>query len=199
MRKKVGLFIVLVMLLSAMFLTTSCAKKKVAQTEPVSMPQPEVQKVVSEKPTDASEKTSQLNDKNKLEQEALPPQVPEKKFNNENIHFAFDSSDLSDEARDILKNNADYLRLKSKLDVTVEGHCDARGTDTYNIALGKRRAESVKKFLVGQGIKTDRIVTVSYGENKPIASGQDETSWAKNRRAQILITLASDNRKAMAN
>lgn len=189
MRKKVGLFIVLLMFLSAMFLTTSCAKKKVAQTEPVSMPQPEVQKVVSEK----------SNDKNKLEQEAPPPQVPEKKFNNENIHFAFDSSDLSDEARDILKNNADYLRLESKLNVTVEGHCDARGTDTYNIALGKRRAESVKKFLIGQGIKTDRIATVSYGENKPIASGQDETSWAKNRRAQILVTLVSDNRKAMAN
>jgi peptidoglycan-associated lipoprotein len=71
--------------------------------------------------------------------------------------------------------------------VTVEGHCDERGTEAYNIALGERRAESVKNFLVDMGISANRLKTISYGEERPIAMGQDEASWAKNRRAQFMV------------
>ena len=70
---------------------------------------------------------------------------------------------------------------------TVEGHCDNRGTEAYNIALGERRAESVKNFLVDLGISANRLKTISYGEERPIAMGQDEASWAKNRRAQFMV------------
>jgi peptidoglycan-associated lipoprotein len=71
--------------------------------------------------------------------------------------------------------------------VTVEGHCDERGTDGYNKALGERRAEAVKEFLVTLGISSNRLNTISYGEERPIAMGQNEASWAKNRRAQFVI------------
>jgi len=71
--------------------------------------------------------------------------------------------------------------------VTDEGHCDNRGTEAYNIALGERRAESVKSFLVDMGIGANRLKTISYGEERPIAMGQDEASWAKNRRAQFMV------------
>ena len=84
-------------------------------------------------------------------------------------------------------SKAEYLRANLGVTVTVEGHCDERGTDAYNKALGDRRAESVKNFLVSLGISANRLNTVSYGEERPIAIGQNEASWAKNRRTQFVI------------
>jgi len=108
-------------------------------------------------------------------------------FVTENIYFAFDSATLSDQAQEILNGKAEYLRSNSGVAITVEGHCDARGTDAYNMALGERRAESVRGFLVDLGISADRLHTLSYGEERPVAMGQNEASWAKNRRAQFVI------------
>ena len=193
MRKHVGPFVVLVVILLAMFLTTSCAQKKVTQTEP------EVQKVAPDTSKEDAELAARLLEEKRLQAEAAKPKVVKKEFKDENIYFAFDSSDLSDQARLILNNNAEYLHQHSSLTVTVEGHCDERGSEKYNNALGKRRAESVKKFLVDQGINTDRVLTISYGENKPVAAGRDESAWAKNRRAQMVINLASADHKAMRN
>ena len=199
MRKRVWASVVMVSILSAMFLTTSCAKKKVTQAEAVYQPEPEVQKVAPDTSKEDTEQAVRLPEEKPLQQEAAAPAVTEKKFDSENIYFAFDSSVLTDQARLILSNNADYLRKHSILSVTVEGHCDERGAETYNSALGKRRAESVKKFLVDQGISADRLATVSHGENKPIALGHDEASWAKNRRAEIVhnLNLVSADHKSM--
>jgi peptidoglycan-associated lipoprotein len=83
-------------------------------------------------------------------------------------------------------SKAEYLRTDLGVTVTVEGHCDERGTDAYNMTLGERRAESVKNFLVSLGISANRLNTFSYGEERPIAMGQNEASWAKNRRAQFM-------------
>ena len=94
---------------------------------------------------------------------------------------------MSAQAQQILNSRADYLRANSGVTVTVEGHCDERGTEAYNIALGERRAKSVKNFLVDMGISANRLKTISYGEERPIAMGQDEASWAKNRRAQFMV------------
>jgi len=199
MRKHVRPFIVLVLILLAMFLTTSCAQKKVTQTEPVIQPEPQVQEVVPDTSKEDAELAARLLEEERLRAEAAKPKVVKKEFKDENIYFAFDSSDLSDQARLILNNNAEYLHQHSSLTVTVEGHCDDRGSEKYNNALGKRRAESVKKFLVDQGINTDRVLTISYGENKPVAAGRDESAWAKNRRAQMVINLASADHKAMRN
>lgn len=199
MRKHVGLSVVLLVILSAMFLTTSCAQKKVTQAEPVIQPEPVVQEVVPDTSKEDAELAARLLEEKRLRAEAAKPKVVKKEFKDENIYFAFDSSDLSDQARLILNNNAEYLRRHSSLTATVEGHCDDRGSEQYNIALGKRRAESVKKFLVDQGISNDRLVTISYGENKPIVPGHDETSWAKNRRAQIVVNLTSGYPKSAKN
>ncbi len=169
MRKNVWLAIALVMTLPVMLFTASCTKK-VVQTQSVSMVEPEVQKA----PDRSAEK-------------AAAREAAETAFVNENIHFAFNSSVLSGQARQILNSMAKYLRTNPDITITVEGHCDDRGTDAYNITLGKRRAESVKNLLADLGIDTNRLKIVSYGEERPIAMGHNEASWAKNRRAQFVI------------
>jgi peptidoglycan-associated lipoprotein len=198
MRKQIWTPVVAVLILSVLILTTACAQKKVTQTEPASQPEPQIQK----KETDNSKEDAKLAEQllqEKLREETAKQVVEEKKFDDQDIYFAFDSSDLSDQARQILSNNAEYLLKHSGLTVTVEGHCDERGSETYNNSLGKRRAESVKNFLLDKGISTDRLVTVSYGESKPIAFGSNEASWAKNRRVQIVVNLASNYPKAAMN
>ena len=184
MSKKVWLSISFVVILSVMFFTVSCTKK-VVQNEPEPMTQSEVSKAPDKSAMEA-EQAKRLQE-DRLRAEAAAREAAEKAFVHENIHFAFDRALLSDQAQQILHSQADYLRNNSSVKVTVEGHCDDRGTDAYNIALGEKRAESVKNFLVDLGISANRLKTVSYGEERPIAMGQDEVSWAKNRRAQFMI------------
>ena len=184
MRKNLWLAIALVMILPVMFFTASCAKK-IVQTEPVPTIQPEVSKA-SDRSAEEAEQARQLQE-DRLRAEAAAREAAGTAFVDEYIHFAFDSAVLSDQAQEILNSKADYLRTNSGVTVTVEGHCDERGTNAYNIALGERRAESVKNFLVDLAISTNRLNTASYGEERPIAMGQKEASWAKNRRAQFVI------------
>ena len=176
MRKNVFLATCTVMIFSAMILTTSCAQKMV-QTEPVSATQQEVSK-----DTDQDRPSQEV----RLRAEGDTREVTGNAVVSASVHFAFDSALLSDQAQQILSSKADYLRTHSEIMITVEGHCDERGTDAYNIALGERRAEAVKNFLVDLGISANRLNTISYGEERPIVLGQNETSWAKNRRAQLV-------------
>ena len=189
MRKYVWLSVGLVMILSVMFLTASCAKKEM-RTEPVSTIQPEIQKVPHTSAGDTEQarrlEEERLRDE-RLREEAAAREAAVKAFVSENIQFEYNSYKLSDKAQGLLHSKADYLRSNSGVTVTVEGHCDERGTESYNIALGQRRADSVKKFLVALGISTNRLATVSYGEERPIVMGKNEISWAKNRRAQFVI------------
>jgi peptidoglycan-associated lipoprotein len=184
MSKKVWLSISFVMILSVMFFTVSCAKK-VVQNEPEPMTQSEVSKAPGKSAMEA-EQAKRLQE-DRLRAEAAAREAAGAAFVHENILFSFDSSVLSDQAQQILNSKADYLRANSGIMVMVEGHCDNRGTEAYNIALGERRAESVKNFLVDLGISANRLNTISYGEERPIAMGQDEASWAKNRRAQFMV------------
>jgi len=108
-------------------------------------------------------------------------------FTNEDIYFAFDSSDLSQEAKHTLLRKDYYLKNNMGDAITIEGHCDERGTNEYNLALGERRAESAKKYLVSLGVDASRMETVSYGEERPVDSGHDEAAWSKNRRAHFVI------------
>lgn len=103
------------------------------------------------------------------------------------VHFAFDSATIDDAARAVIEANAKYLKSNPRLKVTLEGHTDERGTREYNLALGERRAKSVERVLKVLGIAADRISTVSYGEEKPIASGSNESAWGQNRRVQFVI------------
>jgi peptidoglycan-associated lipoprotein len=102
--------------------------------------------------------------------------------------FQLDSADLDDVAKAAVNANADVLRKYPSWMVTIEGHCDERGTAEYNLALGERRAVAVKTYLVSLGIAPDRLRTVSYGKEFPFDPGHTEDSWSKNRRAQFVIT-----------
>jgi len=196
MKKNICLAIALVMIVTPMCFTASCAKKAV-QTQSVPTTQPEVSKA-SQRSAEEAEQRGGLKE-DRLRAEASAREAAGRAFVNENIHFAFDSSVLSDQAQQILKSKAEYLRTNPSTRVTVEGHCDERGTTAYNIALGDRRAESVKNFLVTLGISANRLNTLSYGEERPIAMGQNEASWAKNRRAQFVINSFPSDRKTRMN
>ncbi len=98
------------------------------------------------------------------------------------VFFKFNSSELTSESRDTLKRQAKWLKEHSSYFATIEGHCDERGTREYNIALGERRAHSVKKYLVNQGLKAEVVDTVSYGKERPAVIGNSEEDFAKNRR-----------------
>jgi peptidoglycan-associated lipoprotein len=102
------------------------------------------------------------------------------------IFYDFDSSALSPDAQEQLKQNAVWMQKHSLPSVTIEGHCDERGTDEYNIALGERRADAAKKYLITLGADGKRLSTVSYGEERPFDPGHNEDAWAKNRRAHFV-------------
>ena len=101
--------------------------------------------------------------------------------------FAFDESALSSEAQAALSASADWLKKNPQYSLLVEGHCDERGTEQYNLALGDRRANTAKEYLVTLGVDAGRIRTVSYGEERPFDPGHDEAAWAKNRRAHLVL------------
>ena len=103
------------------------------------------------------------------------------------VYFAFDKYDLSSDAQSVLRRQAQWLNTYGNTTITVEGHCDERGTREYNLALGERRANSVKNYLVALGVSASRIQTISYGKERPAVLGSNEAAWAKNRRAVTVI------------
>ena len=106
----------------------------------------------------------------------------------QSIHFGYDAYTLDEEIKTTLKSNAQILKDKASLKIQVEGHCDARGGIQYNLGLGEKRANMVKKFLESQGVAANRITTISYGKEKPMDAGTTDEAYAKNRRANFAIT-----------
>jgi peptidoglycan-associated lipoprotein len=104
------------------------------------------------------------------------------------VYFDLDKSDLRDDALEVLRRNAEWLKAHAVYRVRIEGNCDERGTTEYNLALGDRRASSVKSYLVKAGIDAGRFETISYGEEHPVDMGHDDSAWQKNRRADFTIT-----------
>ena len=102
--------------------------------------------------------------------------------------FDYDKADIRADARDVLAANASWLKKYPSVQFTIEGHCDERGTAQYNLALGDRRANAAKDYLVSLGVDAGRVKTVSYGKERPFATGHDEDSWQKNRRAHFVVT-----------
>ncbi len=103
------------------------------------------------------------------------------------VFFDFDKSDIKAEGRQVLQRQADWLKKYPSVTVTVEGHCDERGTREYNLALGERRATAVKKMLVALGVPANRISTISYGKERPAVVGSNEAAWAQNRRGVTVV------------
>ena len=104
------------------------------------------------------------------------------------VFFAYDSTEISEEARGILQKNADWLKRRTSTKVTVEGHSDNRGTNEYNLALAERRADGVRDYLVSLGIAADRLTIVSKGEEQPSCTDETESCWQQNRRGHFIFT-----------
>lgn len=103
------------------------------------------------------------------------------------VFFKLDSSDLTSDAQSTLTRQAEWLKDHKLFNMTVEGHCDERGTREYNIALGERRANAVKMFLIEHGVSAERVETISYGKERPAVIGDDEAAWSQNRRGVTAI------------
>ena len=189
--------IALLLIVPAMMFSVSCAKKQV-QTGPTA------EELAAEEAARQAEleKQRELERQRQLEEERLAAEraaqleveaaerekmLATNRFLNENIYFDFDDSTLSGQAQELLKQKAMWLQDNPDANVVIEGHCDDRGTNAYNLALGERRAESVKTFLVNLGISAMKLTTISYGEEKPVDTGQNEEAWAKNRRAAFVL------------
>jgi peptidoglycan-associated lipoprotein len=185
MGRKIVVNVMAILFLSAMMLTVSCAKKTV-ETDPSAS----IESQGSQDGLSAEEIARQKAlEEERLREEALRKALAAEReqFENQDIYFDFDSSELVPDARMMLKEKADFLTRNSGLTVTIEGHCDERGTTEYNLALGERRAMSAKRYLQDLGIAEFRLNTISYGEERPLVQGNDESAWSKNRRAHFVI------------
>ena len=103
------------------------------------------------------------------------------------VFFGYDSSDLDSDALELLQDQVAWLKQNSDVTITIEGHCDERGTREYNLALGEKRAQAVKNYLIGLGINPDRVSTISYGKERPAVVGSNDGAWAQNRRSVTLV------------
>jgi peptidoglycan-associated lipoprotein len=183
-----------------------CPKKTVVKDEPSAKAEAakiEAERIAKEKEREAKEKEAKEREAARLKEEQAKreferslvakrtPGIEGEVFESsllKSIHFDFDKYDIRPGDAEILKGNSALLKKFPKVKIQIEGHCDERGTNEYNLALGERRANSTKKYLNSLGIAADRISTISYGEEKPLDSGHNEDAWAKNRRAHFLIT-----------
>jgi peptidoglycan-associated lipoprotein len=149
---------------------------------------PPKKKVESNSP-DATQVSSVDNGKNQgLGLEANGDSDSNKAGALKSIYFEFNSAGLSSETKQTLNNNAQYLKTNGKIKIQVEGHCDERGGVQFNLALGEKRAKGVRDYLAAQGVEASRMTTISFGKERPVAFGHDETAWGQNRRANFLIT-----------
>jgi len=169
MRKKLWIFLALFLVIPVLLGTVSCAKKTVTKEEPAPVMAP----APAPPPPPVEDKAAKAFDMEKSE------------FQNDNIYFAFDKSNLDDMAQATLKKKAEFLKTYPNVYTTIEGHCDERGTPEYNLALGERRAQAAKDYLVSLGVAADRLETISYGEEMPLDASSNEDAWAKNRRAEF--------------
>ena len=103
------------------------------------------------------------------------------------VFFDYDKSDLKPEARRQIERWAEFMKRNANATITIEGHCDERGTREYNLGLGERRANSAKNFLVSQGIEARRVATISYGKERPAVNGSNEAAWSQNRRGVAVV------------
>jgi len=209
MKRNLIIAVLVVFAFSSVFLMSSCAKKQVVTEEKqVKAPPKEVAKVEKEKP--AVKEVKEAEEAKKAEEarleklkelemakqrEAEAKMADEKawqerriaKVEAEAIYFDFDKSFIRLEYRAVLQAKAEFLKDNPNIHIRIEGNCDERGTNEYNLALGERRANSAAKFLSSLGISPDRIETISYGEERPLALGHGGGAWAQNRRDDFTV------------
>ena len=177
---------ILIVLLT-MMVAVSCAKKPMETDPAAGDAAPAVTQPADHEGAVNPEEAARVSEEELMKKEAAARAEARADFENTAILFNYDSSAIQDSEVTSLEKKAEWLNSNPGVRITIEGHCDDRGTTDYNLALGDRRAARVKAFLESLGVSADRIVTVSYGEERPIDVAQTEAAWAKNRRASFVI------------
>lgn len=179
MRKKLWIRIATLFVISCLVFTVSCRKK-------IEPPPPEPAPVIEDTTADderAAREAAEAERLRLLEEEQLAAEAAKESFLNDVVYFEFDSAVVDGEGQGLLNAKAEWLNNNPDIAVIIEGHCDKKGTNAYNLALGDRRANSVKSYMVDLGVSASRMTTISYGEERPVDPGDD----AKNRRARFVI------------
>jgi peptidoglycan-associated lipoprotein len=188
-RKMVVLFpVFLVFMLT--FFTASCAKKQIQKADEGVRPvtsEPKQAEVAKPDGDYESRKRAEEEHLAKLREQEERLQKEIRAFESENIYFDFDKADLKPEAKAVLKKKAQWLLDNAQFSVRIEGHCDERGTNEYNLALGERRANTAKAYMIALGVSEKRLSSVTYGEERPADQGHNEKAWAKNRRDEFSL------------
>ena len=190
-QEKNGILVTLAVVLLFSFSQVGCAKKP-AEPGPVD------QMTQTRSPQETPDAEANVEGYTPPAEEVSPPEEPKARVQQPareiaafdvsdllDVFFDFDQSDLTSGGRDKLAKNARLLKAASGVEIVIEGLCDERGTNEYNLGLGERRAYEVKNYLVSLGVSSSRVKTISYGEEKPFAVGHNETVWKQNRRAHF--------------
>lgn len=196
MKKNITIIGIFVVLIFSLAIFTGCSEKKsvvksdetkIQEAAPIPAPAPAppaTTEPTTQEDVAPAKETAKIKD-TANEQSSLMEATTKSPVSD--INFDFDSYSIRPDAREILKANADYLLKNRVSSIVVEGHCDERGTAEYNMALGERRAQETKKFLVNLGINESIVKTISYGEERPLDPNNSEDAWAKNRRAHFVV------------
>jgi peptidoglycan-associated lipoprotein len=186
--KKVLSVLTLTIIAVSFLLVTGCHKRAVTRPEetppPVAKEQPEAMQKQK-----GPEKITEQKVESVASKDAAATYAEGKEGMFEDILFDYDKYDVKGSYKAVMQSVAAWMMKNSSATLSIEGHCDERGTNEYNLALGDRRAKSVKDYLVSLGVPSSRIETISYGEEKPLCTEQSEECWAKNRRAHFVILM----------
>jgi len=171
-----------------------CAQRKIAGAPEQPPAQSEIMKTEDKKTTADTAAAKELPKESITEKQLskaqpadVQPTLKELQTRIQDIRFDYDRYDIKDDAKPVLKELSAILSRNKDIKVIIEGHCDERGTNEYNLGLGDRRANSAKEYLISLGIPSGRVETISYGEEKPLCDEQTEECWAKNRRAHFVL------------
>ena len=187
--------LLLVVMLSFTVLYFGCSKKQVVKPEDAAIPPEQQEQQTTVSPRDSDQTSRWMRPKEHISEQDLAMIQPEEgvsKYKEEkvifdDIYFDYDQYDIRLDAESTIQNIASWLLKNTSSNVLIEGHCDDRGTNEYNLALGDRRAKAVRDYLSALGIAANRIETLSYGEEQPVCIEASETCWAKNRRAHFIM------------
>ena len=185
--RKLVIFLCLVVFVLAY---AGCAEKQLVKSDGTASAQKESAMKQNEQPSIGGASAKQEESAKRSiskEQTTMEPAASPITADLKDIHFDFDQYSISQEDRKILSSHADYLLKNKNVKIVIEGNCDERGTTEYNLALGDRRAQEAKKYLVNSGVDQKRIKTISYGKERPLDPDHNEEAWAKNRRDHFVV------------